>query len=124
MEVDQARQQDEPGSVDNGELSPAQLARTGDRPDLGNNAIADEDVSALVSQQVCALEQEAVRGQPPFAGQQVMRPPSARPPADNWSRIAELVASAASAETAPSSPGVQDRQVGVAAYSRPSAPVT
>jgi hypothetical protein len=58
MEVDQARQQDEPGSVDDGELSPAQLARTGDRPDLGDNAVADEDVSALVSQQVCALEQE------------------------------------------------------------------
>jgi hypothetical protein len=58
VQVDQAGQQDEPGGVDDGEPTPAALARSRDRPDLGDDAVADEDVSALVSQQVRALEQE------------------------------------------------------------------
>ena len=58
MEVDQAGQQDEPGCVDNGEPPPVKLGCSADRPDLGDDTLADEDVSLVVSQQVCALEQE------------------------------------------------------------------
>jgi hypothetical protein len=58
VQVDEAGQQDEAASVDDAEAAPVVLGRGRDGPDLGDHAVADEDVCALLSQQVRALEQE------------------------------------------------------------------